>query len=119
MAANGGSSVFRNVPDVACVAANIFVTYNNGASGIFDGTSCAAPLWAGYTALVNEQAANYGNGPVGFLNPAIYHRHWARIRHKFSRHHLGKHTNANSPSAYFAVAGYDLCTGWERPMGAI
>ena len=119
MAANGGSSVFRNVPDVACVAANIFVTYNNGASGIFDGTSCAAPLWAGYTALVNEQAANYGNGPVGFLNPAIYAigtgPGYATNFHDIT---LGNNTNANSPSAYFAVAGYDLCTGWGTPNGS-
>ena len=36
------------------------------------GTSCAAPLWAAFTALVNQQAAASGQAPVGFLNPALY-----------------------------------------------
>ena len=36
------------------------------------GTSCAAPLWAGFTALLNQQAALAGIPTVGFLNPAIY-----------------------------------------------
>jgi len=34
------------------------------------GTSVASPLWAAFIALVNEQAGT--NGPVGFINPAIY-----------------------------------------------
>ena len=32
----------------------------------------AAPFWAGFTALVNEEAAANGQPPVGFLNPALY-----------------------------------------------
>ena len=36
------------------------------------GTSCATPLWAGFTALVNQQGASFGKPPVGFLNPAVY-----------------------------------------------
>jgi hypothetical protein len=35
------------------------------------GTSCATPLWAAFTALVNQQAANQGLSSVGFLNPAL------------------------------------------------
>jgi len=33
---------------------------------------CAAPLWAGFMALVNQQAATQGAPPVGFLNPTVY-----------------------------------------------
>ena len=47
-AANAGSSTFRNVPDVALTADSVYVAYNNGGSGGFGGTSCAAPLWAGF-----------------------------------------------------------------------
>ena len=36
------------------------------------GTSFAAPMWAGYIALVNQQLANGGKGPIGFINPTIY-----------------------------------------------
>ena len=72
MSANQGSTTMRNVPDVALTADNVYVVYDNGSTGTFGGTSCAAPLWAGFTALVNQQAAAAGRAPVGFLNPALY-----------------------------------------------
>ena len=119
MTSNGGSPAYRNIPDVACVAADIMVTYNNGKSAAFEGTSAAAPLWAGFTALVNEQAATYGNGTVGFLNPALYavgeSADYATNFHDIT---TGGNTNTGSPDAYFAVAGYDLCTGWGTPNGS-
>jgi hypothetical protein len=119
MASNGGSASFRNIPDVACVAANVLVTYNNGQEAVFDGTSIGAPLWAGYTALVNQQAALSGNSPVGFLNPALYAigagPGYATNFHDVT---VGNNTNTVSPTNYFAVAGYDLCTGWGTPNGS-
>ncbi len=57
---------------MALTAENVYVTYNNGASGPFGGTSCAAPLWAGMMALANQQAVASGQPLVGFINPAIY-----------------------------------------------
>ena len=49
---NGGSQEYRNFPDVAAVAvdAEIIFTYDGVASqvGAVDGTSIAAPLWAGF-----------------------------------------------------------------------
>ena len=36
---NGGSTTFRNVPDVAMTAENVYVTYGNGSHGTFGGTS--------------------------------------------------------------------------------
>lgn len=62
---NHGSTTKRNVPDVALTGDNVFVDYNNGGSGVFGGTSCAAPLWAGFMALVNQQAAAAGQGRIG------------------------------------------------------
>jgi subtilase family serine protease len=51
MTTNNGSTTLRNVPDVALTADNVYVVYNNGVSNtMFGGTSCAAPLWAGFTA---------------------------------------------------------------------
>src|ERR1035438_886541 len=72
MTANQGSTTRRNVPDVALTADNVYVIYGNGQSETVGGTSCAAPLWAGFTALLNQQAALAGIPTVGFLNPAIY-----------------------------------------------
>ena len=72
MSANQGSTTMRNVPDVALTADDVYVIYGNGQTTIAGGTSCAAPLWAGLTALINQQAAATGQAPVGFLNPALY-----------------------------------------------
>ncbi len=116
---NGGSTTYRNTPDVACVANQVMVTYNNGKNSVFQGTSCAAPLWAAYTALVNQQAASYGDGPVGFLNPALYTiGAGPGYDTNFNDITSGNNTNANSPDGYFAVPGYDLCTGWGTPHGS-
>jgi len=36
------------------------------------GTSISSPIWAGYTAVVNQVGASRGLEPVGFLNPTLY-----------------------------------------------
>jgi Pro-kumamolisin, activation domain len=118
MTTNLGSTVMRNIPDVALVADNIYVTYGSGTNGIYGGTSCAAPLWAGFTALVNQQAASLGSPPVGFINPAVYalggSTNYAPCFHDIS---TGSNTWGGSPDQYYAVPGYDLCTGWGTPTG--
>jgi uncharacterized repeat protein (TIGR01451 family) len=119
MAGNQGSTTLRNVPDVALTADNIYVVYENGQSGYFGGTSCAAPLWAAYTALINEQATNKDLPPVGFLNPAIYSiglsANYTNCFHDIT---TGNNTNLVVGNAYFAVTGYDLATGWGTPNGS-
>ncbi|HTB85799.1 MAG TPA: protease pro-enzyme activation domain-containing protein [Candidatus Sulfotelmatobacter sp.] len=118
MTANGGSTVYRNVPDVALTASNVFLIYNHGAEAEAVGTSCAAPLWAGFTALVNQQAALQSQPPVGFLNPAIYGI--CRGSNYVATFHdtvTGDNTSYSSPDLYYAQTGYDLCTGWGTPDG--
>lgn len=119
MAANGGSTNMRNIPDVALTAQNVYADYNNGSWSVLSGTSCAAPLWAGFTALVNQQAANYGIPSVGFLNPALYAlgqgTNYNSVLHDIT---AGSNTNGGSTNEFFAVPGYDLCTGWGTPAGA-
>jgi|GEM_PF-372783 len=118
MAANQGSTTMRNVPDVALTGDNVWVCYNNGSTGTFGGTSCAAPLWAGYTALINQQAVGNGQGPVGFLNPALYAiGKGSRSTTCFHDITTGNNFSTSSPSKFAAVTGYDLCTGWGTPAG--
>jgi hypothetical protein len=116
---NKGSTTMRNIPDVAMAADDIWVIYDNGHSEAVAGTSCAAPLWAGFAALVNQQAAAGGSPSVGFLNPALYalggSAGYASSFHDIT---TGNNTNAQSANLYFAVPGYDLCTGWGTPNGA-
>jgi subtilase family serine protease len=72
MGANGGSTEYRNYPDVAAIASN-FEFFFNGSAGPISGTSVAAPFWAGFMALVNQfNRQNGGSGLSGFINPTIY-----------------------------------------------
>lgn len=119
MATNQGSTVLRNVPDVALTADNIYVIFEEGFSGYFGGTSCATPLWAAYTALVNQQALANGRPTVGFLNPAIYTiGQSANYTNCFHDITTGNNTNSVVSNKYFAVPGYDLATGWGTPNGS-
>ena len=115
---NGGSLTMRNFPDVAMVADAIIVYANSGRLYEAAGTSAAAPLWAAFTALVNQQAAALGQSPVGFLNPALYAlgqgTNYGTVFHDVT---LGNNTNLDSPTLYFAGPSYDLCTGWGSPTG--
>ena len=118
MTANLGSTTLRNVPDVAMAADNIFVVANGQPETGVNGTSCAAPLWAGFCALVNQQATNTLQPPVGNINAAIYAigkgPNYAADFHDIT---TGNNTNANVHNKYPAVPGYDLCTGWGTPNG--
>jgi len=118
MAKNGGSTAFRNIPDVALIGDNVYVTYDRGSSDVFGGTSCAAPLWAGLTALINQQAAANSHSPIGFINPAIYAiGKGANYTSAFHDVTTGNNASSSSPNAFYAVPGYDLCTGWGTPNG--
>ncbi len=118
MSLNGGSTTMRNTPDVAMAAYNILVCADNGQTENGGGTSLAAPLWAAFTALVNQQAAVNGQPPIGFINPALYRIGLGSGYHTaFHDITTGNNENTNSPAKFRAVAGYDLCTGWGTPAG--
>ncbi|HOC54384.1 MAG TPA: immunoglobulin domain-containing protein [Verrucomicrobiota bacterium] len=120
MTGNGGSTTLRNSPDVACVADGIWVIANNGMQFDGAGTSAAAPLWAGFAALVNQQAAANGQPSIGFINPAIYAiGKSSRYASAFHDTTTGNNTNACcGTNRFFACPGYDLCTGWGTPGGS-
>ena len=83
------------------------------------GTSASAPLWAGFAALVSQQAAAAGVSGPGFLNPALYAiGQGAGYAAAFHNITTGNNTNSKSPNKFFAVPGYDLCTGWGTPAGS-
>ena len=119
MTANGGSTTFRNIPDVALTGDNVYVIADGGVGypGT-GGTSCAAPLWAGFTALVNQQAANVGHPPVGFINPTLYAlANGSYYNTVFNDITTGNNTWSASPGQFFAVTNYDLCSGLGSPKG--
>jgi uncharacterized repeat protein (TIGR01451 family) len=117
MAANQGSTTMRNTPDVAMTAENVYVRAN-GVDQTVGGTSCAAPLWAGFAALINQQAAKFGKPSIGFVNPVMYAM-GARSNYSAVFHDIttGDNTSSSSPTSFYAEPGYDLCTGWGTPAG--
>ncbi len=114
--ANQGSPSYRNIPDVAMEAnTDNFFCANGSCQGGIGGTSLAAPRWAGFLALANEQAD--GN-PIGFLNTTYYAlgqtSAYANVFHDIVE---GNNFNQSSPNLFQAVPGYDLTTGWGSPNG--
>jgi len=112
--ANKGSTVYRNSPDVAAEAnTDNYICYDGTCAGGWGGTSFAAPRWAGYLALVNQQSVSVTNLTVGFINPAIY-----SIGLGTSYGNNFHDITSGSNGTYSAVKGYDLVTGWGSPNGA-
>jgi len=116
--ANGGSNTIRNIPDVA--AEGNFDNYlcdQGSCQGGWGGTSFAAPRWAGFLALVNQQSVANGNSVLGFLNPAIY-AIGKGTSYTTDFHDITSGNNNNGHGKSFnAVVGYDLVTGWGSPNG--
>ena len=88
MTTNKGSTTLRNVPDVALTADNIFLVADNGTNYSVGGTSAAAPLWAGFTALINQQAMQPGQNERRF-SQSRHLCHWQKrqLHRRFPRHH--------------------------------
>jgi subtilase family serine protease len=109
------SKTLRNGPDVS---ANANFTYyvcadqTTCTANEYGGTSFAAPLWAGYLALVNEQAKANGDSTLGFINPTLYSLGAS------SGYDSDFHDITSGSNGYSATVGYDLATGWGSPNGS-
>jgi len=112
---NKGSTTLRSGPDVSANANFTFYVcadQTTCSANSYGGTSFAAPMWAGYLALANQQAASQGGSPVGFINPTIYTQN-VTSSYGNSFHDIASGTSGS----YSAVTGYDLVTGWGSPNG--
>lgn len=111
---NKGSTKYRNGPDVAANANFTFYVCADQTSctaNEYGGTSFAAPMWAGYIALANQQAGT----PIGNINPTIYEQNaTSGSEYQTDFHDITSGTSGS----YSAVTGYDLVTGWGSPKGA-
>jgi subtilase family serine protease len=109
---NKGSKTLRNGPDVSAESNfDFYVCADQGSctANNFGGTSFAAPMWAGYMALVNQQAAIKKLKPIGFINPLIYPLGLGKT-HATIFHDITSGTNGEP-----TTKGYDLATGWGSP----
>jgi kumamolisin len=109
------SKTHRNVPDVALNAAGSsgYAIFFNGQWEMVGGTSCAAPLWAAFTALVNESLTNAGKSSLGFANPILYEI--AKGASYLSDFH---DVTMGDNYYYHAGMGYDNATGLGSFNGA-
>ncbi len=111
----GLSQTFRNVPDVS-LAADPNTGYSiffGGKLTVFGGTSCAAPLWAAYTALVNQARVGYKQQPLGFANPTLY------AIAKGAGYAKGFHDVTSGTNLFYATGpGYDNASGLGSFDGA-
>ena len=112
---NKGSTTLRNGPDVSANANFTFYVcadQTTCTANDYGGTSFAAPMWAGYIALVNQQLKANGFSDIGFINPYLY-SFGVSSSYGTDFHDI---TSGKSGS-YSAVTGYDLVTGWGSPNG--
>jgi subtilase family serine protease len=109
---NKGSTTLRNGPDVS---GNANFTYyvcadqTTCTANEFGGTSFAAPMWAGYLALANQQAAANGD-TIGYINPIIYP---AALTSSYGTYFHD--ITSGSCGSFSGITGFDLCTGWGSP----
>src|ERR1700691_1016371 len=113
---NKGSTTLRNGPDVSANANFTFYVCADQSSctaNDYGGTSFAAPMWAGYLALANQQLlANGGTTTLGFINPILYTIGLG------SSYATDFHDIATGTNGYSATGGFDLATGWGSPNGS-
>jgi subtilase family serine protease len=109
---NRGSTTLRNGPDVSANANFTFYVcadQTTCTANDYGGTSFATPMWAGYLALANEEAATNGD-TIGFINPIIYP---AALTSSYGTYFHD--ITSGSCGTYSGITGYDLCSGWGSP----
>jgi kumamolisin len=102
----------REVPDVSADSdpstGNAIVENGNDEQG--GGTSLAAPIWAGMTALMDQYLKANHDAPVGFFNPILYHLADSSV--PFPPFH---DVTVGGNDFYNATPGYDMVTGLGSP----
>ncbi len=120
----------RNIPDVTAdgspdTGVAVFSAVNGGWLQI-GGTSAAAPIWAGFSSIVDSALGYVGHGRLGFLNPFLYRlifnqENGLLINQIFDVNDIIDGTNGNALllgiPGFFAGPGYDNCSGWGSMKG--
>jgi len=110
------SKSYRNGPDVSANANFTFYVcadQTTCTANEYGGTSFAAPMWAGFLALVNQQSMSSNGTTLGFINPALY------TLGEGSSYDTDFHDITSGSNGYSATTGYDLVTGWGSPTASL
>ena len=99
---------YRTVPDIALNSdpgSGLIMYFNGQLQAGWGGTSMAAPMFAGYLALLN---------PKVFVNPLLY-----SAPYKMNFHDITVGNNkSTTTNSYSATVNYDCCTGLGSINGA-
>jgi kumamolisin len=109
------SKTYRNGPDVSANANYTFYVcadQTTCTANEYGGTSFAAPMWAGYLALVNQQSVANTGKTLGIINPSLY------SLGEGSSYDTDFHDITSGSNGFSATTGYDLATGWGSPNGS-
>jgi Pro-kumamolisin, activation domain/Putative Ig domain len=121
----GATTDCREVPDVSADADpnTGYVVFSAGSNtgatwNVTGGTSAAAPLWAAFTALVNDTAACRGL-PIGFANPSLYSIAGSSYNNNFSDITLASPFTGDADNDALGVNGgkFPLATGYDMATG--
>jgi subtilase family serine protease len=119
---NNGSTTYRNGPDVSANANYTFYVcadQTTCTANEYGGTSFAAPMWAGFVALINQQRVANGKSRIGSFNATVYPENESggalTSTYGTDFHDITSGKNGT----YSAVTGYDLVTGWGSPKAGL
>jgi kumamolisin len=103
------SGTTRLVPDISANAdpnTGYYLVLNGQVTQI-GGTSASAPVWAGFSALINQSRATIGKRSLGLLGPRVY---------PLIGTSSFRDITSGSNGAYQATANFDLVTGIGVPV---
>jgi kumamolisin len=102
----------RQVPDVSAdsdpTTGNLII--EKGQKDVGGGTSLAAPIWAGFTAIMDQYLEANHDRAVGFFNPILY-----RLTNAPVPYPPFHDVTVGGNDFYAATPGYDMTTGLGSP----
>ena len=101
----------RAYPDVSAFSVDFVIEYD-GIPFPVDGTSCAAPTFAGIVSILNDVRLNKGQKTLGFLNPLLYETLQGKGFFDITE---GSNGGGIICPGFDAIQGWDPASGWGSP----
>jgi kumamolisin len=105
----------RAVPDVVADASPTtgYEVEVDGESMVVGGTAAAAPLWAGFIALLNQGIGHN----IGFFNEELYTRLGPASLFRIIEQPVSNQEGSDTSNSPSQLSGWNALTGWGSPDG--